>query len=102
MTSKQKFISTNQNMPLNSNQKQTHINEAKAQVKHRHRKGIYTEKRQQKNHSDEWFFCLETGIDLSSRAVSSQVLLAQVSLTSVFGMGTGGTSPLQTPVMVEY
>ena len=50
----------------------------------------------------EWFFCLETGIDLSSRAVSSQVLLAQVSLTSVFGMGTGGTSPLQTPVMVEY
>ena len=59
-------------------------------------------KMQQKNHSVEWFFCLETGIDLSSRAVSSQVLLAQVSLTSVFGMGTGGTSPLQTPVMVEY
>ena len=59
-------------------------------------------KMQQKNHSFEWFFCLETGIDLSSRAVSSQVLLAQVSLTSVFGMGTGGTSPLQTPVMVEY
>ena len=52
--------------------------------------------------NSEWFFCLETGIDLSSRAVSSQVLLAQVSLTSVFGMGTGGTSPLQTPVMVEY
>ena len=55
-----------------------------------------------KTTQSEWFFCLETGIDLSSRAVSSQVLLAQVSLTSVFGMGTGGTSPLQTPVMVEY
>ena len=34
---------------------------------------------------------------LSSRAVSSQVFSAQVSLTSVFGMGTGGPSPLSTP-----
>ena len=31
---------------------------------------------------------------LSSRAVSSQVLSVYVSLTSVFGMGTGGTSQL--------
>ena len=30
---------------------------------------------------------------LSSRAVSSQVLSAEASLTSVFGMGTGGPSP---------
>ena len=36
------------------------------------------------------FFC--AGIDLSSRAVSRQVLSALLSLTSVFGMGTGGTS----------
>ena len=31
---------------------------------------------------------------LSSRAVASQVLSVYVSLTSVFGMGTGGTSQL--------
>ena len=37
------------------------------------------------------------GIDLSSRSVSRQVLSALVSLTSVFGMGTGGPSPLKTP-----
>ena len=30
---------------------------------------------------------------LSFRAVSSQVLWAEASLTSVFGMGTGGPSP---------
>ena len=47
--------------------------------------------------NSEWFFCLETGIDLSSRAVSSQVLLAQSSLTSVFGMRTGGSSTLSSP-----
>ena len=39
-----------------------------------------------------------TGSDLSSRAVSSQVLSALESLTSVFGMGTGGTSPSLPPV----
>ena len=37
------------------------------------------------------------GIDLSSRAVSSRVLSALQSLTSVFGMGTGGPSALKTP-----
>ena len=36
--------------------------------------------------------CLCVGVNLSSRAVSSQVLSAPVSLTSVFGMGTGGPS----------
>ena len=39
----------------------------------------------------------DVGIDLSSRSVSRQVLSALVSLTSVFGMGTGGPSPLKTP-----
>ena len=42
-------------------------------------------------------FCV--GIDLSSRSVSRQVLSALVSLTSVFGMGTGGPSPLKTPTI---
>ena len=38
---------------------------------------------------------MESGGDLSSRAVSSQVLSTLKGLTSVFGMGTGGTpSPL--------
>ena len=34
---------------------------------------------------------------LSSRSVSRQVFSAQMSLTSVFGMGTGGPSPQSTP-----
>ena len=36
--------------------------------------------------------CLCVGVNLSSQAVSSQVLSAPVSLTSVFDMGTGGPS----------
>ena len=39
-------------------------------------------------------FCVS--IDLSSRAVSRQVLSAPQSLTSVFGMGTGGPSAIKT------
>ena len=42
------------------------------------------------------------GIDLSSRSVSRQVFSALVSLTSVFGMGTGGPSPLKTPTYRAY
>ncbi len=42
-------------------------------------------------------FCV--GVYLSFRAVTSQVLSARVSLTSVFGMGTGGPSPLATPTI---
>ena len=42
------------------------------------------------------------GVDLSSRLVAKQVLSAQVSLTSVFGMGTGGPSPLKTPTALDY
>ena len=34
---------------------------------------------------------------LSSRAVTRKVLSAQMSLTSVFGMGTGGPSPQSLP-----
>ena len=37
------------------------------------------------------------GIYLFSQAVASQLSSARVSLTSVFGMGTGGTSPSSTP-----
>ncbi len=40
---------------------------------------------------------IECGSSLSSRAVASQVLSAQLSLTSVFGMGTGGSSTLSPP-----
>ena len=43
---------------------------------------------------------MESGNDLSSRAVSSQVLSTQRSLTAVFGMGTGGTSPPLSPETV--
>ena len=38
---------------------------------------------------------------LSSRAVTRQVLSALVSLTSVFGMGTGGPSQQSTPTRLE-
>lgn len=38
----------------------------------------------------QFLFC--AGINLSSRDVAIQVFSAPVSLTTVFGMGTGGTS----------
>ena len=57
-----------------------------------------TVSRQKKNASE---FLLkrfvQVGDYLFSRAVSSELSSAQVSLTSVFGMGTGGTSPSSTP-----
>ena len=40
---------------------------------------------------------LSVGTYLSSRAVARQVLSTQVSLTTVFGMGTGGPSPPSAP-----
>ena len=46
----------------------------------------------------QFFYCV--GIALSSRAASSQVLSALMSLTTVFGMGTGGPSSLKTPTYV--
>ena len=39
-------------------------------------------------------------IDLFFRAVASQVFSAQLSLTSVFGMGTGGPSTLETLTII--
>ena len=44
-----------------------------------------------------YFFCLVDGNFLSSRAVSSQILSAFVSLTFVFDMGTSGSSQLLSP-----
>ncbi len=46
---------------------------------------------------------MESGGDLSSRAVSSQVLSTLKGLTSVFGMGTGGTpSPLPPEIFRAF
>ena len=42
------------------------------------------------------FPCICVGNDLSSRLVAKQVFSAQQSLTSVFGMGTGGPSASET------
>ena len=44
---------------------------------------------------------LESGSDLLSRAVSSQVPSALKGLTSVFGMGTGVTPSLSPPERVN-
>ena len=45
---------------------------------------------------------MESGGDLLSRAVTSQVPSALKGLTSVFGMGTGGTPSSLPPEMVSY
>ena len=42
------------------------------------------------------------GNDLSSRLVAKQVFSAQQSLTSVFGMGTGGPSALKSPTRRKF
>ncbi len=52
--------------------------------------------KQKKNHKNGSFL-YGCSNNLSSRAVSSKVFSALVSLTSVFGMRTGGTSPLTSP-----
>ena len=53
----------------------------------------------QKNHlPKQMVFCV--GENLFSRAVTSQVSSAPASLTSVFGMGTGGPSRQSTPTCV--
>ena len=54
--------------------------------------------RMQKNHLlkiSKWL--VECGDDLSYRTVARQVLSARQSLTSVFGMSTGGSSALLPP-----
>ncbi len=43
-----------------------------------------------------WFPLKSVGYELFSRAVASQVSSPLQSLTSVFGMGTGGPSALKT------
>ncbi len=42
---------------------------------------------------------ISAGIDLSSQVVANQVFSTRMSLTSVFGMGTGGTSQPLTPTI---
>ena len=49
----------------------------------------------QENKMDILSSCNGVGFDLFSRAVASQVFSALQSLTSVFGMGTGGPSALK-------
>ena len=55
-------------------------------------------KRQKNDHPIGW--PLDVGIFLSSRAVASQVFSTSTSLTSVFGMGTGGPSLSSTPTIL--
>ena len=50
-----------------------------------------------KNSGEISLRCLCVGIDIFFRAASGQVSSAPASLTAVFGMGTGGTSPSLTP-----
>ena len=45
--------------------------------------------------------CFCVGNEISFRSVSRQVLLPLQSLTSVFGMGTGGPSALESPTKVS-
>ena len=44
----------------------------------------------------------DVGISLFFQAVTSQVFSAPLSLTSVFGMGTGGPSASSTPTILLY
>ena len=44
----------------------------------------------------------DVGLDLSFRTVSGEVLSALQSLTSVFGMGTGGPCALKEPTNVRF
>ena len=50
----------------------------------------------QKSQPPYWADWLGVSVYLFSRIVTNQVSSAQVSLTSVFGMGTGGPSPSST------
>ena len=48
-----------------------------------------------------WLLAISVGNDLFSRDVAIQVSWAHVSLTAVFGMGTGGSSRLEIPTIVN-
>ena len=52
--------------------------------------------------SSEYCSSASVGIDLSYRSVTRQVLSALVSLTAVFGMGTGGPSLSLTPTILFF
>ena len=58
--------------------------------------GIYDERLDETSN-----LCRSVGAYLFSRAVASQVSSARQSLTSVFGMGTGGPSALITPTIFQ-
>ena len=58
---------------------------------------IFREQKKIPSPLDEGIFCKEFGNDLLSHTVARAVPSAQESLTAVFGMGTGGTSPLWSP-----
>ena len=62
-------------------------------------RGPSQKKKKAPNLSVKCFSCV--GAYLSSRAATSQVLSAQVSLTAVFGMGTGVPSPPSAPTMFQ-
>ena len=49
---------------------------------------------------EEYSFRVSVGIFLSSRIVTNRVFSAPLSLTSVFGMGTGGPSTSSTPTFI--
>ena len=57
---------------------------------------IHSDQKWNKKASNHWSDAhLCVGTELSSQAASRQVLSPQQSLTSVFGMGTGGPSALK-------
>ena len=56
----------------------------------------------QENKELPLFSCACVGFDLFSRSVSRQVFSALQSLTSVFGMGTGGPSALEKPTRLSF
>ena len=47
-------------------------------------------------------YLADVGIELSSRTVARKVLSPLQSLTSVFGMGTGGPSAFVTPTIYLF
>ena len=53
------------------------------------------------SHPIGWLLFVSVGNDLSSRAVTHQVFSARLSLTTVFGMGTGGPSTPSTPTIYK-
>ena len=52
--------------------------------------------------STEALFVIKSGDDLLSHAVADAVPSALEGLTSVFGMGTGVTPPLESPEILNF